>query len=184
MGFPAAGTVDVPRLADPQLIGAVGAALTDPDGVRAELLTGLRGGGARRGHLCVNAWVFDPQLTRVLLVDHPRFSWTIPGGHLDPGEAPAAGALRELVEETGVAARAAADRPVALVATAMPTVRDQPTHMHYTLSYAFLADPTLPLHAEADQPAAWFPLSRPLPEGFFGDNWHAHAHAAALRTQH
>lgn len=42
----------------------------------------------------------------VLLVHRPRYDdWTLPKGKLDPGEAPAAAALREVEEETGWRAR-------------------------------------------------------------------------------
>ncbi len=42
---------------------------------------------------------------RVLLVRHSyRRGWGLPGGHLRHGEAPAAGAARELYEELGIAA--------------------------------------------------------------------------------
>lgn len=49
--------------------------------------------------------LLDPD-DRVLLVSHApdatRRVWTAPGGGLEPGEAPEAGALRELAEEIGV----------------------------------------------------------------------------------
>jgi ADP-ribose pyrophosphatase YjhB (NUDIX family) len=44
---------------------------------------------------------------RVLVVKHVyrhRYPWALPGGYLHRGEAPAAGCLRELGEETGLAA--------------------------------------------------------------------------------
>jgi 8-oxo-dGTP diphosphatase len=39
---------------------------------------------------------------RTLLVRNRRGSWSTPGGHLDFGESPAAAAMRETKEETGV----------------------------------------------------------------------------------
>lgn len=51
------------------------------------------------------AIVFDAE-QRVLLVQRGRApargSWTLPGGRIEPGETPAAAALRELHEETGL----------------------------------------------------------------------------------
>lgn len=62
----------------------------------------LRDDGPR--HATASALVFDPSLTRTLLVFHSkgRF-WVQPGGHLEPDdESIAKAALRELREETGV----------------------------------------------------------------------------------
>ena len=43
---------------------------------------------------------------RVLVVHRPAYDdWSLPKGHLEAGEAPAAAALREVAEETGVLAR-------------------------------------------------------------------------------
>lgn len=39
---------------------------------------------------------------RVLFVEHPERGWEIPGGHIEPGEAPDDAMLRELLEETGL----------------------------------------------------------------------------------
>jgi ADP-ribose pyrophosphatase YjhB (NUDIX family) len=56
----------------------------------------------------VGAVVVDPG-GRVLLVRRGRppsvGSWTLPGGHLEPGETPEAAVVREVLEETAVAAR-------------------------------------------------------------------------------
>jgi 8-oxo-dGTP pyrophosphatase MutT (NUDIX family) len=43
---------------------------------------------------------------RIALIEHPRFHrLMIPGGHIEPGESAGDGAVREVMEETGLAAR-------------------------------------------------------------------------------
>jgi len=47
------------------------------------------------------AYLFDGD--RTLLIKHPKLHmWLPPGGHLEPGEMPHEGALREVLEETGL----------------------------------------------------------------------------------
>jgi 8-oxo-dGTP pyrophosphatase MutT (NUDIX family) len=53
----------------------------------------------------VTASAFAVSELGIVLHRHRRLGiWVQPGGHIDPGEAPAAAALRELAEETGLAA--------------------------------------------------------------------------------
>jgi ADP-ribose pyrophosphatase YjhB (NUDIX family) len=55
-------------------------------------------------HFTASAVVLDGE-DRVLLVHHNKIGlWLYPGGHVDPNEAPAEAAVREVVEETGVRA--------------------------------------------------------------------------------
>ncbi|WP_102193124.1 NUDIX hydrolase [Microbacterium aurantiacum] len=66
-------------------------------------------------HATASCVVFDPALRQTLLVFHGkgRF-WVQPGGHLEEGdESIAAGALRELHEETGIRLDAVADASLA-----------------------------------------------------------------------
>jgi len=47
--------------------------------------------------------VFNPARTEVLLVKRRDIPvWVLPGGGLDPGESPEVGAVREVLEETGL----------------------------------------------------------------------------------
>jgi 8-oxo-dGTP pyrophosphatase MutT (NUDIX family) len=59
----------------------------------------------RPDHLTASAAVVDARAERVLLVLHRKVGlWLQPGGHCEPDDAsPAAAALREATEETGVA---------------------------------------------------------------------------------
>lgn len=55
------------------------------------------------GHLTGSIYIVNPELTRVLMIDHISSGKVLqPGGHLDAGESPVQGAMREAVEETGI----------------------------------------------------------------------------------
>jgi 8-oxo-dGTP pyrophosphatase MutT (NUDIX family) len=99
------------------------------------------------GHLTCSACVIDDARAHVLLLHHARIGrWLQPGGHAEPGDdSPLAGALRELREESGIAAPAPLCGPgggalVDLDVHEIPARGTEPAHLHYDLRYAFAAD--------------------------------------------
>jgi 8-oxo-dGTP pyrophosphatase MutT (NUDIX family) len=98
----------------------------------------------------------------VLLHRHRRLGrWLQPGGHLEPGEWPAEAALRETVEETGVAVRHPAGRPHLVHVDVHPAGE----HLHLDLRYLLLGADQDPAPAPGESPAvAWFdwPTARAL----------------------
>jgi len=100
-------------------------------------------------------WVFDPDLTRVVLVRHRWRGWVPPGGRVEPGEAPREAAARELFEETGLRAELRPEPAAVAVRSYCPGCA--PT---LGLSYAAIVDPATPLAGEPGQPVAWLPLDR------------------------
>ncbi len=59
-----------------------------------------------RNHYVATGYVYDRKTDNFLLIMHKKSGkWQPPGGHLDKGEEPHKGALRELREETGVQGR-------------------------------------------------------------------------------
>jgi 8-oxo-dGTP pyrophosphatase MutT (NUDIX family) len=99
------------------------------------------------GHLTCSACVIDDKRARVLLLHHTRLGrWLQPGGHAEPGDdTPLAGALRELREESGIAAPSPLRGPsgsalVDLDVHEIPARGAEPAHLHYDLRYAFAAD--------------------------------------------
>lgn len=56
------------------------------------------------GHVTTSAFVLSPDHTQILLIDHVVIGrWLQPGGHYEPAASFHESALREAVEETGVA---------------------------------------------------------------------------------
>jgi 8-oxo-dGTP pyrophosphatase MutT (NUDIX family) len=80
--------------------------------------------------------------------------WVQPGGHIEPGETPWDAAARETIEETGVPARLAGDRPELVHVDVHPGPRG---HTHLDLRYLVAADDTDPAPPPGEsQVVVWF----------------------------
>lgn len=113
----------------------------------AALLASLGAESASRahyapGHVTASGLVFSVDGSRLALVWHAGFGrWIQPGGHLEPGEEPAAAVLRELEEEIG-ATDLMPLGPVDVSAYDVPANprKGEPAHAHFDLRYAFRVD--------------------------------------------
>ena len=91
----------------------------------------------------------------VVLLKHKRLGiWLQPGGHVDPGEDPAAAAVREATEETGLVVDHPAGGPTLVHVDAHDGGRG---HRHLDLRYLVQAAPDDPdPPPEESQDVAWF----------------------------
>lgn len=121
-------------------------------------------GDSLEAPLAAEAWVFDPTFSLVLLVDHPWRRWVPPGGKIEDGETPSAGAVRETEEETGLRVQLHG-RPAAVAVRSFHP--DWPATL--SLSYYAIADGDVRLTPEDGQPAAWMPLDDAWPSAFPDD---------------
>jgi len=92
----------------------------------------------------------------VLLHVHNRLGrWTLPGGHVEPGEPPAVTAGRETREETGVPTTHPEGGPMAVH---LDVYRSARGHTHLEVRYLLEAPPIDPDPLPGESPqVAWFP---------------------------
>jgi len=99
-------------------------------------------------HVTSSAVVLDPTSRRVLLHLHRRLDrWLQPGGHLEPGERPEDAAIRETLEETGIAVRHPSDGPKVVHLDEHP---GPDGHVHLDLRYLLLAEEGAPRAGEGE----------------------------------
>lgn len=157
-------TVEIPG-SWPDLLGELDVLM--PDDVSSTLADGLRGATVTHpGHVCATAWVLSRDLRNVLLVEHRVLGWSMPGGHLHPGESSREAALRELIEECGpVAAHAEPvhDRPAFVHTTDFSgTDAGGMPHRHWNIAWAFMLGDGV--DTGGDERARWWPCDA-LPDG-------------------
>jgi 8-oxo-dGTP pyrophosphatase MutT (NUDIX family) len=110
-------------------------------------------------HVTASAVVLSPDARQTCLVLHAKLSrWVQPGGHLEPDDASvAAAAAREVLEETGLAAREVGV-PVLLSrhgAPCAPGVVD----WHLDVQHVMVSDVVPPQVSDESQAVAWWPVT-------------------------
>jgi len=114
------------------------------------------------GHVTGSAWVVDRTGSFALLTHHRKFDrWLQLGGHADGESDIRAVALREAVEESGIAEIVPASPGIYdLDVHPIPERGDEPAHLHYDVRFAFFADRgSVPVASEESHAVAWVPLA-------------------------
>ena len=115
-----------------------------------------------RSHYVATGYVYDSNADSFLLVLQKKLGkWLPPGGHLDQGEEPHKGVLRELWEEIGVHGRivnllvtpdvatpstAQLPSPFCILYETIASASENEVHMHIDFVYTLAIDTSQPLH--------------------------------------
>jgi 8-oxo-dGTP diphosphatase len=113
-------------------------------------------------HLVAYAVAVDPVRREVLLVDHRQAElWLPTGGHVEPGEHPAAAARRELREELAIDADPLAGADVPVLVTLTTAAGRTARHVDVSLWYAFHVDTDAQLRPDPGEFASvrWWPFT-------------------------
>ena len=117
------------------------------------------------GHVTGSAWILNHAATHALLLLHRKLNlWVQPGGHLDDSDAsPAAGAMREAQEESGIANllfvnTALFDVDIHDIPARTGKHGTEPAHLHYDARYLIMAMDARITISEESLDAKWMPL--------------------------
>jgi len=113
------------------------------------------------GHVTGSAWVVDKMRTHTLLVHHARLDkWLQPGGHYDGDPSVLAVAVRETLEETGIAATPLTAAIFDVDAHEIPPRKNEPAHIHYDIRFFLQANrEEAPVVSPESRDVRWVPLS-------------------------
>ncbi len=114
------------------------------------------------GHITGSAWVLNEKRTHALLLHHAKLDcWVQPGGHLDDTDtSPAAGALREAHEETGLALlRLTSENLFDVDVHSIPARAAEPAHLHYDLRYLIISPDSTVTISDESLGARWIALN-------------------------
>jgi len=116
------------------------------------------------GHVTGSAWILSPDRSHFLLTHHRKLGrWLQLGGHADGDPDPAAVALREAREESGLAELAflwptAPGVPFDLDIHEIPARGSEPAHLHHDVRYLLVAAPGQSLAvSDESHDLRWFP---------------------------
>ena len=119
------------------------------------------------GHVTGSAWIINSARTHALLLHHLKLNlWVQPGGHLDATDpSPAAGALREAREETGIsnlilAYDALFDVDIHAIPARVGEREIERAHLHYDVRYLIITDTERFTISDESLDAKWILLEK------------------------
>ena len=112
-------------------------------------------------HFTASALVLDAARTRACLVLHRKLGlWLQPGGHVEEGDPTlAAAALREVLEETGLAGSVASDAPIQLDVHEIPERGPVAAHLHLDVRFLVIAAGDELVLSEESHDVRWWPIA-------------------------
>jgi 8-oxo-dGTP pyrophosphatase MutT (NUDIX family) len=121
------------------------------------------------GHITGSAWILSADRNHFLLTHHKKLgAWLQLGGHADGDPDPAAVALREAQEESGMshfelAVLGPERAPFDVDVHVIPATAREPEHLHHDLRYLLVAGPGQELQLSSEShDLRWFPNARAL----------------------
>jgi 8-oxo-dGTP pyrophosphatase MutT (NUDIX family) len=115
------------------------------------------------GHITASAWIVDEETHGFALLTHHRKldRWLQLGGHTDGDTDVRRSALREAVEESGLASvRLARPQIYDVDVHEIPARGAEPAHFHYDIRFGFVADMSEPfVVSEESHDLAWRPIT-------------------------
>jgi len=119
------------------------------------------------GHITASAWILSHDHSSFLLTHHAKLGrWLQLGGHADGDPDPAAVALREAREESGMEALRLVDAggmalPFDVDVHLISARGAEPAHLHHDLRYLLVAGPDQALRVSHEShDLGWFPRTR------------------------
>lgn len=111
------------------------------------------------GHVTASCWIVSDCGTKTCFVHHKKLDiWIPPGGHCDGDWNTIEVSKKELLEETGLkTAKLHDDKIFDVDAHVIPEHKNVPEHIHYDVSYVFIADGNEePVVSEESHDVKWF----------------------------